>query len=384
MIACRHIIASTAAVIAFAGQSAAASAPEPAGPIPLRELTAQTDVAFVGRAPKSVVVRTDRLDTVSESVRSVPKVELAVFSVVKGTAVREQTTVETQATVSMEKGDLVFVIRRGRPLGFFATKIVSVTAVRYLKQLQRFANDEAKCREIIVRAFEGPDSIIAEDAALELNRIPLRELRLLTPHMSRQCILARLKDPAIPQARKAAYFRVLGLCGSREDAAWVEGILRSAEDELCCHMIQCYLLLRGSEGLAVIEELFLDKKASSHRSKSATDRRVFTVRLALQLLGEQDDAIPRRELRRVLYRILDFPSSADGALVCLARWGDWTQVDRAVSLFHQSQDYYLRRNIAVYLMMCPQAEARSHWAELEKVDPKAVEDAKRFHPKGFQ
>ena len=164
----------------------------------------------------------------------------------------------------------------------------------------------------------------------------------------------------------------------------MEGILRSAEDELCCHMIQCYLLLRGSEGLAVIEELFLDKKASSHRSKSATDRRVFTVRVALQLLGEQDDAIPRRELRPVLYRILDFPSSAGGALVCLARWGDWTQIDRAVSLFHHSQDYYLRQTIAVYLMMCPQAEARSHLAELEKVDPQAVGDAKRFHPKGFQ
>ena len=109
----------------------------------------------------------------------------------------------------MEKGDLVFSTTQGiHLLSLRPRSCARHSHGQYLKQLQRFANDEAKCREIIVRAFESPDPIIAQDAALELNRIPLRELRLLTPHMSRQCILAQLKDPAIPQARKAAYFRV--------------------------------------------------------------------------------------------------------------------------------------------------------------------------------
>jgi hypothetical protein len=66
----------------------------------------------------------------------------------------------------------------------------------------------------------------------------------------------------------------------------------------------------------------------------------------------------------------------------LARWGDWTQIDRLCELFKTANDdnSWVRVPVVNYLRACPLPEAKERLVELEKIDPKAVKRAATFFP----
>jgi len=66
----------------------------------------------------------------------------------------------------------------------------------------------------------------------------------------------------------------------------------------------------------------------------------------------------------------------------LARWEDWSQIDRMAKLFKEADDNssWVRVPVVNYLRACPLPEAKTTLAELEKIDPKAVKRAATFFP----
>jgi hypothetical protein len=64
----------------------------------------------------------------------------------------------------------------------------------------------------------------------------------------------------------------------------------------------------------------------------------------------------------------------------LARWEDWSVMDRLVEMFKDADDEtnWLRVPVITYLQECPLPEAKQHIAELSEIDPDAVRRAEFF------
>lgn len=75
--------------------------------------------------------------------------------------------------------------------------------------------------------------------------------------------------------------------------------------------------------------------------------------------------------------LLEEPKLADLVIADLARWQDWSAIDRLVELFEQAEadNIFVREPIVNYLRACPLPQAADAIAKLEKIDPEAVRRA---------
>jgi hypothetical protein len=73
---------------------------------------------------------------------------------------------------------------------------------------------------------------------------------------------------------------------------------------------------------------------------------------------------------------------ADLVIPDLARWEDWSQIERLVRLFKEADEEssWVRVPVVNYLLVCPKPEAKQYIKELEKIDPDAVKRARIFLP----
>jgi hypothetical protein len=80
--------------------------------------------------------------------------------------------------------------------------------------------------------------------------------------------------------------------------------------------------------------------------------------------------------------MLDRPELADLVIPDLARWQDWSAMDRLVKLFKDADQNssWVRVPVINYLRACPLPEAKQHIEELAKIDPDAVKRASSFFP----
>jgi hypothetical protein len=75
---------------------------------------------------------------------------------------------------------------------------------------------------------------------------------------------------------------------------------------------------------------------------------------------------------------------ADLVIPDLARWQDWSQMQRLAELFKDAkeQSSWVRVPVINFLRACPKPEAAELIKELEKIDPEAVKRANTFFPFG--
>ena len=80
--------------------------------------------------------------------------------------------------------------------------------------------------------------------------------------------------------------------------------------------------------------------------------------------------------------MLDRPQLADLVIPDLARWEDWSVMDRLVELFKNANDEssWVRVPVVNYLRACPLPKAKEQIDELAKIDPDTVKRANTFFP----
>jgi hypothetical protein len=142
-------------------------------------------------------------------------------------------------------------------------------------------------------------------------------------------------------------------------------------------MVSAYLVLKGPDGLPLIEDLFLKNKDAEYTETYATVQ-------AIRFHGQEETVIPRERLAEALRYMLERPQLADIVIPDLARWQDWSVMDKLVELFKNADENtsFVRVPVVNYLRACPKKEAKEHLAELEKIDPDAVKRANTFFPFG--
>jgi hypothetical protein len=185
-----------------------------------------------------------------------------------------------------------------------------------------------------------------------------------------------IKDPQMPADRRRLYLVMLGVCGSEKDVPMLESMLRSTKKEARTgldSLIACYLTLAGKDGLETVDELFLANKQSEYAD-------TYAAIMAIRFHGTETDVIPRAALVESLHHVLERPDLADLVIPDLARWSDWSQIDRLVELFKEADpnDNWVRVPVVNYMRACPLPKAKQAMETLKEIDPDAVKRANTF------
>ena len=252
--------------------------------------------------------------------------------------------------------------------------------VGYLRQLADLPAKGPDRLAFFQKHLEDPDETLARDAYDEFAVAPYEDVRGLESRMDPTQLLAWIENPKVPANRRRLYATMLGVCGTKADADRIGTILTGKElapDQAEVRsgldaIIACYVTLKGPEGLDLVDELFL-KRAG----KEVPFTETYAAVMALRFLGEESDKVPRERVLESLRLLLEEPKLADLVVADLARWQDWSAIDRLAELFEKADadTIFVREPVVNYLRACPLPEATVTLARLEKIDPEAVRRA---------
>ena len=226
---------------------------------------------------------------------------------------------------------------------------------------------------------------LAEDAFAEFAKAPYADVVGLKDRMKHDDLVAWIKDPRTTTSRRRLFFTMLGICGNKNDLPLLESLIKSDDAKQkrgLDALLACYLRLAGARGLPLVEERFL--KSSTFGGEEVAYTETYAAIQALRFLGEESDAIGRERLMVGLRYLLDRPLLADLVIPDLARWGDWSVIDRLVKLFKEAdkESKWVRVPIVRYLQACPLPAAKKHIQQLARIDPGAIKRASIQFPSG--
>lgn len=253
---------------------------------------------------------------------------------------------------------------------------LSKAGPEYIRDLMKLPKSGPERLTFFMNYLEDKDEILRTDAYDEFASASYDDLKALGPKMPREELLARIKNPEVTTSRRRLYLTMLGVCGKPEDIAYLESLLKSTDRkqrEGLDAIIGCYLSLKGPAGLALIEELYLTNTDNFPDTNSTL--------LALRI-AEESTILKKTDAAAAFRRLLDNPKLADLVIPDLARWEDWTAVDRLVELFVNAdpKENWVRVPVLRYLQLCPLPEAKRQLARLEKIDPDSAKRAAAFSP----
>ena len=122
--------------------------------------------------------------------------------------------------------------------------------------------------------LEDQEDVLARDAYDEFAKAPYKDVQAVQGPMKHDQIVAWIKTPEIPASRRRLYLVMLSVCGGPADLPLLEDLLRSDDRKVKVGldaMIGCYLMLAGSDGMPLIEELYLKKRQSRLRGHVRRD-----------------------------------------------------------------------------------------------------------------
>ncbi|HCO26987.1 MAG: hypothetical protein CME31_19025 [Gimesia sp.] len=306
----------------------------------------------------------------------------------------------------LKVGDLI-TINRHRPgkkgnlfllLGTKGTEVdwgdpieVTETSFHYISQAPAPEEKTSKRLKYFLKFLEYPDQMISNDAYAEFANAPYEDITPLSKEMPREKIRKWLLDPDTPVTRIGLYGLLLGLCGTGEDVSFMEKKINEPTKEFRLGIdgvISGYLLLTGSDGLDKIDETkFVPKDVAFSETYAAMQ--------ALRFMWTYGDGrIDKERLRKSMRLLLDRPELTDLVVADLARWDDWSVLDRLMDMYGTG-DYdipSIKRAIVRYLLVASKGKnkkgggpdaattekAKKLLDKLRKEDPKTVQSAERF------
>ncbi len=259
---------------------------------------------------------------------------------------------------------------------------VGERAIAYLKQLGDLPEKGPERLTFFLGHLEDEDETLTRDAYDEFAVAPYDDVKGLKAKLDAAQLLAWIENPKVPANRRRLYATMLGICGTPAEAERIAAILEgkgvAAEQPEVRNgldaLIACHVALEGDKALDLVDRLFL---ARDGKGKEVPFTETYAAVMALRFLGEESDLVPRERVLKSLKLLLDEPKLADLVIADLARWQDWSAIDRLVTIFKDAQadNIFVREPIVNYLRACPLPEAAAAVKELEAIDPEAVRRA---------
>lgn len=238
--------------------------------------------------------------------------------------------------------------------------------------------------------LEHPDQKIATDAFAEFANAPFEEIAVLADELPREKIRKWLASSTTPVPRLGLYGLLLGLCGQESDIAFMEKKIKEPSKQLRLGiggLISGYLMLTAADGLDQIDQSkFIPQDVEYSETYAAMEALSF-------IWTYQESRISKERMRKSMRLLLDRPVLADRVIVNLARWEDWTVMDRLMQLY-EDEDYdqrAVKNAIVRFLLVASKgknkqgngadaataAKAERILVRLRKEDPKTVQSAQR-------
>jgi hypothetical protein len=291
---------------------------------------------------------------------------------------------------------------------------LSEAAVEYVRKLPTLPASGADRLAFFQEHLENDDPLLAQDAYDEFARAPYEDVQALGPRMHHDDLVKWIADLEINPSRRRLYLTMLGVCGGKDDLPLLESMIvsdfskmePSLKEIASCGMamggplclpgwievvqhrerqkklgldalVACYLVLRGPEGLDLIDERFLKDPAVDYTY-------IYSTIMALRFHGDQDTGVvPKERLLTSMRLLLDNPDFADQVILDLSRWEDWSVLDRLVEMFKTADEKsYVRQPVVTYLTVATEQpgdvgkRAAAALEQLEQLDPETVKQAR--------
>ncbi|MCX7418550.1 MAG: hypothetical protein NT013_03305 [Planctomycetia bacterium] len=226
-----------------------------------------------------------------------------------------------------------------------------VTEARLNYILEAPAANVAATRRLpyFVQFLESADSLIADDAFLELDFAEWKDLLACSQQLPRNTLREWLRDPKTQPKRAGLYAMLLGICGDKSDAEFLLAHIRQPTNDFRLGIERyeiAYLWRTGEPGLKVLDDLKL-------RPKNVVFSERYAVMQAIRfVMGQGSERISRERACESVRLLLAEPEFADLVIADLQRWEDWSVQNRLMSLYGQGE-YNLppiKRAIARYLL----------------------------------
>lgn len=316
---------------------------------------------------------------VAEIDAELPKAEFEVVRVLRGGEHIEPEAMFRVLLVGDYPVGQEFVVMGVNPPGFVWSTPLKATprVVEYVESLGKLPEKGPERLVFFQNYFEDEESVLAFDAYDEFARAPYEDVLALKDRMNHDQLVKWILDTETSVNRRRLYFTMLSVCGGPQDLELLERLIRSddrKEQAGLDALVSCYLKLKGPEGLELIEQEFLKNEEADYVDTLATIS-------ALRFHGSEEKIIPRERLVAAVRTLLDRPKMADMIIPDLARWEDWTVMEKLVELFKNSTEdtVWVRVPVIQYLQVCPRPEAKKYIEELRKIDPDAVARAALFN-----
>jgi len=259
---------------------------------------------------------------------------------------------------------------------------LSSRAVDYVSQLLALPTKGPDRLLFFQQYLEDEDPLLAQDAYDEFARAPYQDVIGLKGHMNHDKLVEWIQDYDVSPSHRRLYLTMLGVCGTKDDIPMLKEMMTSDDRRAKAGLdalIGCFLTLKGPEGMPVVEDLFLKNKDAEYGD-------TYGAIMALRILGQESDVIPRERLLVGLRYMLDRPDLADLVIPDLARWEDWAVMDRLVKLFKDAEDSssFVRVPVVNYLLAASRQKgevrkkAKAALDELTLIDPDSVKRARSY------
>jgi len=228
---------------------------------------------------------------------------------------------------------------------------LSADAEKYVEAIRKLPESQVDRLEFFQKYFEHADSLLARDSYDEFALAPYADVVLLKDKMNREQLLKWVQDTSKSHDRKRLYFTMLAICGKPADADLFESMIRSENPEARAGLdalIAAYLTLKGEKGIELIKKEFFDNPKSQYAD-------IYSAVMALRFHGTEANILPKESITGAMHRLLERPDLADLVIPDLARWSDWSQIDKVCELFEKATDdnNWVRVPVINYLELVP-------------------------------
>lgn len=206
---------------------------------------------------------------------------------------------------------------------------VTEPAFHYITQAPSPEESNTKRLKYYLKFFEFPDKAIADDAFNEFAVAPFKDVKAIAGSYSRKDLHQWLSDKGTTPTRLGLYGLMLGLCGNDKDAEFLKSKFEKNTRKFRMGlegMIAGYLLIIGDKGLDVVDKL-------KFTNKEVPDGEFLMAMQGLRIIDTYGKEIVSTDRLKQSFRLmLNRPATAELVVPDLARFEDWTQIDRLVKL----------------------------------------------------
>ncbi|WP_168565010.1 hypothetical protein [Crateriforma spongiae] len=317
-----------------------------------------------------------RCESVTEQPDGFYVCRLHIDEVIKGEPSLKDKSVEVDTIEKISAKGTFWLLGYGQDsIDWVAPTAISTSAVPYLRELESLADEGPQRLEHFLRYLRHDNELVSDDAYNEFAEASMKDIASLKAKLDRTWVLQQLRDTSISRHRRRLFWTLLGHCGTADDARLFDELLRVRASDPTFDpgmdaAIACLITLGGESALVEIEKDYLANPDVDYSE-------AFAAISAIRVHGTDLSVLRRDRLAQSLRIVLQQPDLSDLVIPDLARWEDWSAIDRVAELFESTTDEssFIKPKVVQYLKACPLPAAATKLDRLRRLDPDAVRAA---------